>query len=290
MFGTLIVALPSRHEGGQLHIRHGGVAATVDFSAEAHRHEFQHAAFFADCEHEVVPVTAGYRFCVVYNLVLEEGDPEVLNQSAGDHAGPLGKLLESVVKDRAIGTPTVILLEHHYTEANFSIRRLKGNDRQRAAALFAAAAHAGLTARLALATLYRMGELEDGYEYGSSRHRGSRGHEDPDEGTMGEIYDESFELDHWRDPRDRKLALGRFPVTLDEVITAEDFSTIDPDEKEGEGFTGNAGCSMQYWYRRAAVVLWLEGRDEEIHCAKNLPEACAKLLSLSSGKKTGRLP
>ncbi len=287
MFGTLIVALPSGHAGGQLHIRHGGVAATVDFSAEAHRHEFQHAAFFADCEHEVVPVTDGNRFCVVYNLVLEEGDPEVLNQSAGDHAGPLGKLLENVANDRAIGTPTVILLEHHYTEANFSIRRLKGNDRQRAAALFAAATHAGLTARLALATLYRMGELEDGYEYGSSRHRGSRGHEDPDEGTMGEIYDESFELDHWRDPRDRKLALGRFPVTLDEVITAEDFSTIDPDEKEGEGYTGNAGCSMQYWYRRAAVVLWPEGRDEEIHCARNLPEACAKLLSLSGGKKTG---
>ncbi len=26
MFGTLIIALPSQHEGGQLHIRHGGVA------------------------------------------------------------------------------------------------------------------------------------------------------------------------------------------------------------------------------------------------------------------------
>lgn len=106
-------------------------------------------------------------------------------------------------------------------------------------------------------------------------------------GTMGEVYDESFELDHWRDARDRKLALGRFPVDPDEVITAEDFPNIDPDEKAGEGYTGNAGCTMEYWYRRAAVVLWPEGRDEEILCAKNLPEACAKLLAISSGKKTG---
>ena len=153
--------------------------------------------------------------------------------------------------------------------------------------MFAAATHAGLTARLALATLYQMGELEDGYDYGSRSRRGSRGYEDPDSGTMGEICDESFELDHWRDARDRKLTLGPFPLNPDEVITAEDFSTIDPDEKAGEGYTGNAGCTMEYWYRRAAVVLWPEGRDEEILCAKNLPEACAKLLSLSFGKKIG---
>ena len=79
---------------------------------------------------------------------------------------------------------------------------------------------------------------------------------------MGEVYEESFQLDHWRDSRDRKLAMGSFPVSLDEVITAEDFSQVDPDEKAGEGYTGNAGCTMEYWYRRAAVVMWPAGRDE----------------------------
>jgi hypothetical protein len=48
--------------------------------------------------------------------------------------------------------------------------------------------------------------------------------------------------------------MGSFPVSLEEVITAEDFSRIDPDEKAGEGYTGNAGCTMEYWYRRAAVA------------------------------------
>lgn len=134
MFGTLIIALPSQHDGGQLHIRHGGMETTVNFSAEAHRHDFQHAAFFADCEHEVVPVTSGYRFCVVYNLVLEEGDPELLNQSADDHARPLAMLLGKDAGARAPGAPTVILLEHHYTEVNFrsaGSRAMTVNERRR---------------------------------------------------------------------------------------------------------------------------------------------------------------
>ncbi len=287
MFGTLIIALPSRHEGGRLHIRHGGEEMTVDFSPEAHRHDFQHAAFFADCEHEVVPVESGFRFCAVFNLVLEEGDPAHLNQGPDEHARPLAMLLEKATAARAPGVPTVILLDHQYTEANFSLRKLKGHDRQKAAALFAAAGHAGLTARLALATVHQTGELEDGYDYGSRYRSGSRSHEDPDTGTMGEVYEESFGLEHWRDAGDRKLSLGRFEVNLDEVITAEDFSATDPDEKQGEGYTGNAGCSIEYWYRRAAVVLWPEGSEEEIQCAQNLPEACASLLARCSDKKTG---
>lgn len=32
MFGTLIIALPSRHEGGELLIRHGGEEVPIDFS------------------------------------------------------------------------------------------------------------------------------------------------------------------------------------------------------------------------------------------------------------------
>jgi hypothetical protein len=287
MFGTLIIALPSRHEGGQLYIRHGGEEKTVDFSSEAHRHDFQHAAFFADCEHEVVRVESGFRFCAVFNLVLEEGDPAQLNQEPNEHARPLAILLKKAVAARSPGIPTVILLDHQYTEANFSLRNLKGQDRQKSAALFAAAVHAGLTARLALATYYQMGELEDGYDYGSRSRRGSRGYENPDTGMMGEVYEERFGLDHWRDASDQTLEFGHFNVNFDEVITAEDFSAIDPDEKTGEGYTGNAGCTMEYWYRRAAVVLWPVGSEEEIQCALNLPEACASLLTRSSDTKTG---
>ena len=58
MFGTLIIKLPSRHEGGILHIRHGDEAVAVNFSDPQHTYDFQYAALFADCEHEVTPVTS----------------------------------------------------------------------------------------------------------------------------------------------------------------------------------------------------------------------------------------
>lgn len=286
MFGTLIVALPSRHEGGQLHIRHGGEQVTVDFSSEAHSHDFQYAAFFADCEHEVVPVKSGYRFCMVFNLVLEEGDPALLNLTANDYAGPLAELLKQISPKEQGATAKVILLQHQYTEANFSLSKLKGGDRQRAAALFSAAGKAGFTARLALATFYQMGELEDGYDYGWHHSSRRKGRDNPDEGTMGEVYEESFNLGHWRDAGDRKIKMGSFEVSLEEVITGEDFSKIDPDEKSGEGYTGNAGCTMEYWYRRAAVVIWPEGCEEEIRCSKNMADACESLLDMSARGKT----
>lgn len=89
MFGTLIIALPSAHEGGELVVRHGGRKATIDFSKEAHVHKLQHAAFFADCEHEVKPVRSGFRCCLVYNLRLDKGDPARLNLSLNEQARTL---------------------------------------------------------------------------------------------------------------------------------------------------------------------------------------------------------
>ena len=62
MFGSLIVALPPRHEGGRLLIRHDGMEAEMNFSHPAQRHDIQFAAFFADCDHEVEPVQSGYHF------------------------------------------------------------------------------------------------------------------------------------------------------------------------------------------------------------------------------------
>src|SRR5207249_5889343 len=67
MFGTLIVILPSQHEGGELLLRHAGREVTVDLSG-GDVSEFAFAAFYADCEHEIRPISNGNRVCLVYNL------------------------------------------------------------------------------------------------------------------------------------------------------------------------------------------------------------------------------
>ena len=73
MFVTLVVALPSQHEGGDLVVTHCGkevrfVTGGPD-SGDADL-GLKVAAFYADCEHVLEPITAGIRAVLVYNLVM----------------------------------------------------------------------------------------------------------------------------------------------------------------------------------------------------------------------------
>jgi hypothetical protein len=69
MFGTLIIGLPSNHTGGELVVKFDGSQAIIDFSDPVSSYQIPFAAFYADCEHEIRPITSGSRVCLVYNLV-----------------------------------------------------------------------------------------------------------------------------------------------------------------------------------------------------------------------------
>ena len=94
---------------------------------------------------------------------------------------------------------------------------------------------------------------------------------------MGEISDESFTNFHWRDARDRPVESGEYQIAEDALTVKESISDGEPDEKESEGYTGNAGCTMDHWYRRAAIVLWAAGDEEEILRRQDLRGACGRL-------------
>ncbi|KAJ2980851.1 hypothetical protein NUW58_g6836 [Xylaria curta] len=76
-FGSLVVCLPVEHEGGQLKVRHKGQEMTFDWSANQdkpdHANRLQWAAFYSDCEHEVLEVTSGHRLTLTYNLYAVRG-------------------------------------------------------------------------------------------------------------------------------------------------------------------------------------------------------------------------
>lgn len=80
--GSLVVCLPCVHQGGQLEVRHEGRTMTFDWSMpETARPEIQWAAFYSDCEHEVMEVTSGHRITLTYNLYASSitGSPQVGN-------------------------------------------------------------------------------------------------------------------------------------------------------------------------------------------------------------------
>ncbi|OAQ79361.1 oxidoreductase [Purpureocillium lilacinum] len=65
--GSLVVCLPYSHRGGELVVRHGRRETTFDWSGED-ANAVRWAAFFSDCEHEVLEVTQGHRVTLTYNL------------------------------------------------------------------------------------------------------------------------------------------------------------------------------------------------------------------------------
>lgn len=71
MFGSLVIVFPTPHEGGSLTLRHNDEEWTFN-SADACRSQAEPSiafvTFFSDVEHEVTPVTSGYRVTLTYNL------------------------------------------------------------------------------------------------------------------------------------------------------------------------------------------------------------------------------
>ena len=68
MFATLVIVLPSNSAGGVLLVRHKSREVRLDLSCPEPS-EAAFAAFYADCVHEVLPVTEGCRLTLVYNLI-----------------------------------------------------------------------------------------------------------------------------------------------------------------------------------------------------------------------------
>lgn len=72
--GSLVICLPAVHKGGQLVLRHIGREQIFDWSTAKKDSNgkspslIHWAAFFSDCEHEVLEVTSGHRVTLTYNL------------------------------------------------------------------------------------------------------------------------------------------------------------------------------------------------------------------------------
>ena len=255
MFGTLIIGLPSKHTGGQLFVRFDGKEEVIDFSDPANVYKLPYTAFYADCEHEIKPVTSGHRVCLVYNLVQKKAQKAIQPYENSVYVQKLIPLLQAANTDN----PLVILLGHEYTPTNFSMTVLKHHDKPRAEVLLQAAEQTGFYGKLGLLTCYQMGDLEESNQsYGRRKRRYSDYDEDDDivDGVMGEeIYEEYINIEHWS-KEDTLPSLGKIAFQAEDIITDMKLRDGEPTEKEAEGYTGNAGMTMQYWYHYGAVVLW----------------------------------
>jgi hypothetical protein len=301
MVATLVIALPSAHEGGELIVRHDGREVTVDFGPES-RFQTQFAAFYADCEHEVRLVSSGFRLALVYNLVLAKSKHAIAAPTSREHIAAVTRILgqwkpgnraserSGELNTQQPAHKLAVVLDHEYSQAGLTYDALKGIDRVKAQVLFTAASQIGWDASLALVTKWVSGSAEpsDDYGYGSGRsRRGGRywddyHDEDSDEGDageheMGEVFDESLTAEHFSDAEGNPLAFGQIPLKDDEIVSETPFDEGEPDKEDFEGYTGNAGMTLERWYHRAAIVLWPAESRFDVLCESGVEAAVGGL-------------
>jgi hypothetical protein len=294
MFATLVVCLPSRHEGGTLIVRHDGQTEKIDFGGKDSEFKTKYVSFYADCEHEIKPVTDGYRVCLVYNLAIAGKKQPV----APRHAPAIEKAAQLL--KQLFASPSLELnklavpFRHQYTQAGLDPRHLKGSDRATAEVLARACKSLDYQCNIALLTHYQSGDVDyDTLDYGQSwGERWSRHDdldEDEDEGSgdfnlgadMGEVFEEEWTLDHWLDPQGRKQPFGEMHLEESEILGfAADAEGL-PYRQEIHEATGNEGVSMERWYRLAVLAIWPHDRHFRILAgegqASALPELQRKL-------------
>lgn len=296
MFATLVVCLPSPHKGGTLIVRHDGQTKEIDFGGEGSEFRTQYAAFYADCQHEVLPVTAGYRVCLVYNLAVagkkQPSAPQ--NAAAVERAA---RLLERLFADRSIHRNKIAIpFVHRYTQAGLDPRQLKGSDRSCLDVLVRATELLGYHCYLALLTHYQTGDIEYGtwYSPGYGRRRSFERYEDEDEDAevgdesgveMAEVYEEGLWLDDWLDPQGAKQPFGKMHLDHDEILSEEareDWAC----EQEVHEATGNEGVSMERWYRQGAIVIWPSDRYFAILAGEGPASAVPALEQLAARSRS----
>jgi predicted 2-oxoglutarate/Fe(II)-dependent dioxygenase YbiX len=256
MFATMVLVLPSTHSGGELVIKHLDREVVLDPRPEEPS-EIGFAAFYADCVHEVRPVTKGCRLALIYNLrFIGKGRALKAPDYRAEH-GRVVELLRSWASAEDEADKLIVPLEHAYTPAELSFSALKGADAGAASVLVKAAAEADCDLHLALVSIEESGSAEHTGYYG--RGRWSRDEED-EEFEVAEVLDRALILSEWRRPDGGETGLGDFPFTEDELCPPDAFEDLMPDEQHFHEATGNEGASFERSYRRAGFVLWPTAR------------------------------
>lgn len=274
MIGTLVVSLPSAFRGGEMTVEQYGEVMAFRGSRTA----LQLVAFYADCRHEIRPVTSGTRVVLTYNLLakgvaramaprVEQGTLEALTGALQRHfATPLPQRFGG---DAAPPDRLVYLLDHEYTARGLRWELLKGADAARAAALRTAAERLGCELFLAQADVHETWQCEGGWEeeYRSRSYRDSWDDFDEYDGEDGDVDDDAdpivsdlidsdIELRNWVASGSTEPAEISSAVREEELCYTRPSADLTPFQSDYTGYMGNWGNTLDRWYHRAAVVMW----------------------------------
>lgn len=283
MVASLIVVLPNPFYGGGLEVRHAGNTRHFDFSSASSRGVTSYVAFYADCKHEVKRVDSGVRMCLAYNLVLRQPQKPPVPSAPGGGANPLADVLRHWFATQPV-VPLVFALEHQYTPASLSQALLKGADRSLAKLVLSATAQSdgvATFAQLERHTCHSAFEGDDGHH----DYHDDDDDDDGDSDTAGdyeiqELIEQEFSATGWTDPDGKKHPWGSLPLDISAVVCRTPVEEWAPTDEEYEGYTGNAGNTLDRWYHRTALIVWPRSRHYEILATAGMHTAMPMFVSM----------
>ncbi len=218
MIGTLVVTLPSGYTGGELMVGHN-----EDWKAyRGSRTALSLVAFYADCRHEVLRVTSGYRITLPYNLLLHGAT----SRQEGDDARRVALLRTAA--NQADCETVLALADIKTTHSAFEDDDDDYGYRRH----------------------WDDGYDEDEYEYDDD------GSGDDTQYEIQELIDSEVALTYWTGPDSTRGEEISLSVDGGEVCASTETGGLEPYSSQYEGYMGNWGNTLDRWYHRAAVVVW----------------------------------
>ena len=236
MFATLIVELPSLCSGGQLTVHHKEATIRCFGDRATRPYSCSYAAFYADCLHELSPITSGYRLAIAYNVISLDKKHVPSLSAASNRVSAIVDLFSN-----ALETHPYLLVPTEYSYTQKGKRVLKGMDHNVVEWL----SRPGFKIYLA-DLIHERESTGDGWDYGS---------------LDWHVEGESTKLTDFTCiyPED---GLDNLAINADEeelwqhaVMDLPDWSAEDPDEKEEDGYLGNEGMSKTETYKRRCLVI-----------------------------------
>ncbi len=273
MFATLVIALPSEHTGGDVIVQLRDEEQTLrtqglcDFG-------YSYLAWYADVNHSVSKVESGHRLVLTYNLMHQASDSSRMATVLDDHKQNLDKVLafwskqdsESESHSDHVYKKLVYILEHEYSEANICLDHLKGKDQLRARYLSEACQDQGFCLFFAHFEYSQLGSIDEDEDdpRWANHHSASDFHKIIDELESNWKLQTVFQSDGQQLAEDMALEEA-------DILENPDFSGIEPDDEECDGWTGNEGCTAtQFYHRTCAVILPRSRRLKFLSEAENV--------------------
>ncbi|KDN63793.1 putative 2OG-Fe(II)oxygenase superfamily protein [Colletotrichum sublineola] len=219
------------------------------------------ACWYSDVQHEVLPIMHGYRVVLTYNLTI---DQTAERPSAGLLRSETRMLRHTLRRWLRTGAESEEVshvyygLDHEYTEANVSLKTLKGRDLAVVQTLQELASELEFDVLLALTEKMEMGSAEPhGYDPSYDTYKPSRRQREEDElapHEIDEVYDRQLTVKVLVDLSGRPI-IRNMALEQDNCLQADDFFEGVGRREEFKGFTGNSGATATHWYRVTAVLI-----------------------------------